>query len=137
MTRPALFILRPGPTFPAVLANAIAFLGRLPTDKAWSVEVKPHSERRSDQQNRYLWGVCYPALAAHTGHDPEDLHEFLLGEHFGWESYEVMTMHRKRPQRRSSKMSRAEFAEYVEFVQRKAANIGCYIPDPDPMMEAA
>jgi hypothetical protein len=137
VTRPATFILRPGPAFARVLANVIAFLGKLPTEKAWSVEIKPHSERRSDQQNRYLWGVCYPALADATGYDAEDLHEFLLGEHFGWEEYDVLGHKRKRPQRRSSKMSRMEFAEYVGYVQRTAANLGVYIPDPDSMMEAA
>jgi hypothetical protein len=96
------------------------------THKAW----KP---RRSDQQNRYLWGVVYPAfLVPLEGWSAEDVHEYLLGEHFGWERIEGMGRVRLRPIRRSARLSKVEFAEYVAFCQQKGAEHGIFVPDPTP-----
>jgi hypothetical protein len=33
------------------------FLAALSPDKAWTVEVKQTQRKRSDPQNRYIWGV--------------------------------------------------------------------------------
>lgn len=117
-----------------VLANLHRFLDRLPTDKPWRVEIKREAKRRSDPQNRYLWGVCYPALCKHLpGWDAEDVHEYMLGEHFGWERAELLGRVKLRPIRRSSKLTKQEFAEFVDFIQRKAAEHGVHIPDPEPV----
>ncbi len=134
--RPTTFVLR-GPSFSTVLANAIAFLSRLPAEKAWQVEVKPHSAKRSDQQNRYLWGVVYATMEDATGHDADDWHEYWLGEWGGWEVVEMLGQKKRKPLRRSSKLSRLEFSDYVGFIQTRAAQHGIYIPDPDPMLVAA
>src|SRR5690606_16923053 len=105
-------------------------------DKAWLVEIKRYARRRSDQQNRYLWGVVYPAfLRVLPGWEAGDVHEYLLGEHFGWERLEGMGRTRLKPIKRSSKLTKAEFSEYTEFCQRKGAEHGVYIPDPDPFYE--
>lgn len=117
-----------------VLANAQRFLAMLPESQAWKIEVAQYAKRRSDQQNRYLWGVCYPTfMRALPGWDAEDVHEFLLGEHFGWERLDGMGRPRLKPIKRSSKLSKVEFAEYVDFCQRKAAEHGLFVPDPEPM----
>lgn len=114
------------------IRNLVRFLSMLPLDQAWAVESKRHAKRRSDQQNRYLWAVCYPAFLAHLdGWSAEDVHEYMLGEHFGWETLEGFGRKRLRPIRRSSKLSKLEFGEYVEFIQRKAAELGLYVPDPN------
>jgi hypothetical protein len=134
--QPTAFLLQ-GPTFERVLANLTCFLSRLPMDKAWSVEVKPYRARRSDQQNRYLWGVVYATLEEATGQEAEDWHEYWLGEWGGWEVVDMLGQKKRKPVRRSSKLSRMEFADYVGFIQRSAAQHGIYIPDPDPIMEAA
>ncbi len=115
----------------SVLANAISFLQRLPSSKAWRVEVAQHTKRRSDAQNRYLWGVAYAELAKATGQPAEDWHEYFLGEHYGWETVEMLGRRKLRPVRRSSRLTKAEFAEHVEFIQARAAEHGIYIPDPN------
>ena len=126
------FVLRANDTTRVnVLANAQRFLAALPASKSWRVEVCEHRERRSDAQNRYLWGVCYAELHRATGQEAEDWHEYMLGECYGWETVEMMGRKKLRPMRRSSKMDRKEFAEYVEFIQRRAAEHGIFIPDPD------
>lgn len=117
---------------PRVLENAIRFLQSLPTSKSWVAEVKRHVKKRSDQQNRYLWGVCYAELCKHLdGWEAEDVHEYMLGECYGWERAELFGKPKLRPVRRSSKMDTIEFAEFVAFIQRRAAEHGVFIPDPN------
>jgi len=125
------FILRHSdPSRERILENACAFLRKLPPSKSWRIDVVEHRERRSDAQNRYLWGVAYAELAKTTGQEAEDWHEYFLGEHYGWETVELMGRRKLRPIRRSSKLSKAEFAEHVAFIQMRAAEHGIYIPDP-------
>jgi hypothetical protein len=115
------------------LASLMGFLSALPTDKAYELTVKERKNTRSIQQNRYLWGVCYATLLKRpelTGWDADDLHEYFLGECFGWETLEGMGRKRLRPINRSSILSKVEFAGYVAFIQRKAAELGVYIEDP-------
>lgn len=103
----------------------------LDADKAWEVKVIEKKRQRSEQQNRYLWGVCYAELVkALPGWDAEDVHEYMLGEHFGWETIEGLGRKRIKPIRRSSRLNKMEFADFVAFIQRKAAEHGVFIPDP-------
>lgn len=105
----------------------------LPADKAFRVEIHQQSARRSEQQNRYLWGCVYPTICARLGGwEADDVHEYCLGECFGWELLEGMGRRRMRPLKRSSKLSKMEFVDYIEFIQRHMAAKGIVIPDPDP-----
>jgi hypothetical protein len=102
--------------------------------KRLRVEVGEYRKRRSDDQNRALWGVAYKTLHDATGNDPEDLHEFFLGEFFGWKVRDVMGQKRKVPMRRSSKLSTVEFADFYAFIQQRSAEtVGVFVPDPDPL----
>ena len=103
--------------------------------KELTVTVSLKKRKRSDPQNDALWGVAYKTLSDATGNDSKDLHEYFLGEHFGWEVYEVMGQKRRRPNRRSSKLSTVEFSEYYAFIQRRAAEVGYYVPDPNESQE--
>jgi len=114
------------------IGRIATILGKLAQDKAWLVTVEEYKPRRSTQQNRYLWGVVYPALLAHLdGWEAEDIHEYMLGECFGWETLQGFGRRRLRPMRRSSRMNKQEFSDFVAFIQRKAADMGVFIPDPD------
>jgi len=107
------------------------FLRRALPGKPLRVEVAEYRRKRSDQQNRYLWGVAYKRLQDATGQPAEDWHEFFLGEFFGWERGELFGRPRLRPIRRSSRLTTAEFGELVEFIQARAAENGVYIPSPN------
>jgi hypothetical protein len=116
--------------------RAAAFLNALPADKAWRVDVSESRPRRSEQQNRYLWGVVYETILRGSGEAlagwyAEDLHEYFLGECFGWETLDGMGRKRMRPVKRSSKLNKQEFSDYVQFIQQKAAGLGIYIPDAE------
>src|SRR4051812_44669950 len=74
-----------------VIARAVAQLRRLPDGKAFVLKVEELRPKRSEQQNRYLWGVCYAELLkVLPGWDSDDVHEYMLGECFGWEVMEGM-----------------------------------------------
>lgn len=118
------------------IERVAGFLARLPQEKAWRVSVQEQKRTRTQQQNRYLWGVAYPAILtgggeALAGWDAEDLHEYFLGEHFGWETLEGFGRKRVKPLRRSAKLTTQEFSDHVAFIQRKAAEFGVYVPDPE------
>lgn len=116
---------------PAGKPALLAFLDRLPMAKKWKVTVAAYRKTRSDQQNRYLWGIAYKALQDATGQPATDWHEYMLGEHFGWLEHELFGKKKLCPLGRSSKLSTGEFMDYVAFIQQRAAENGIYIPDPN------
>lgn len=114
----------------------LAFLDRLPMARKWKVAVSFYRRTRSDSQNKYLWGCVYPAILAGGGEQlrgwtAEDIHEYLLGEIFGWETLEGFGRKRMRPIKRSSKMTTMEFMDYVEQIQQRMAALGIYVPEPN------
>jgi hypothetical protein len=114
-----------------------AFLLRLPANFKWKVTVCRYVRKRSDAQNRYLWGIAYKTLEQATGQSAQDWHDYFLGEHNGWEEYELFGKKKIRPMKRSSKMTTMEFMDFVDFIQMRAAEHGIYIPDPNEPMEDA
>lgn len=132
-------------TLPALLARSRAIeriasvLHALSHDKAWRVSIIEAKPKRSEQQNRYLWGVVYKTILQTKtlqGWEAEDLHEYLLGEWGGWEIIEGFGKRRHRPVRRSSGLNKTEFAEYIDFIQRRMAEFGIYVPDADKALAA-
>ena len=102
------------------------------TEMPYKVSVKKGGTR-SLQQNAYLWGVCYPTIIEQgqlDGWRNDDLHEYYLGEHFGWETLEGLGRKRVRPLHRSHNLTKMEFVDFVAFIQEKAAALGIVIPDP-------
>jgi len=104
------------------------------TEMPYKVKVTKGGSR-SLEQNRYLWGVCYETILEHglkeQGWRAEDVHEYFLGEHFGWETLEGFGRKRIRPLNRSSRLTKMEFVDFVDFIQQKAAEMGVVIPDPE------
>ncbi len=110
------------------------FLAGLSTEKAWELVVRPFKNTRSNQQNRALWGLAYKLLSEHTGHEPEELHEYFLGEFGGWEIKNILGQKKRVPKMRSHKMTTLEFSDFFAFIQRRSAEtVGVFIPDPDPL----
>jgi len=116
---------------PAGKAALLAFIERLPMARKWKVTVCLYRKIRSDAQNRYLWGVAYKALEDATGQESQDWHDYMLGEHYGWEKYEMFGKPKIRPMKRSSKLTTTEFSDFVAFIQMRAAEHGIYIADPN------
>lgn len=108
------------------------FLLALSSGKAWRITVEEERSTRSIQQNRFLWGSVYPTIQKHLpGWSAEDIHEYCLGECYGWEMLEGFGKRRMRPIRRSSKLSTTEFMDYIADIQQRMAGHGIYIADPN------
>lgn len=124
--------------------TAIAQLGRMIEQflpgKPLVVTVERLKRQRSDLQLRALWGCAYKALREQTGNDPEDLHAYFAGEYWGWEEFEIMGQIRKRPRRTTTRdengrrdvISTVVMADFYDFIQRRSAEMGYDVPDPDP-----
>lgn len=119
------------------IASIARFLTGLALNKAWEITVKPHQKRRSQSQNNYLWGCVYPTILK-SGHEQlggwtdKDLHDYFLGLHFGTEVLHLNGRDHERPVNRSSRLSTTEFMDYVARIQMEMAQIGIFVPDPDP-----
>ena len=123
-------------TTPEQLANAaIRMVQGLSPDKTWAIEVTEWKKPRTNQQNSFLWGVCYPCILegggeALAGWTRDDLHEYFLGECFGWEMLEGFGRKRMRPLKRSSALTKQEFSEYLNFLEGRCMDMGIVIPEP-------
>lgn len=124
-------VLNKGDVMGPAYSRLCKVIERLPADKAWKITIEEKKPRRSENQNRYLFGIVYAEIAKHLeGFDKDDIHEFCLGECFGWEVVEAFGKKRQRPIRRSSKLNKQEFTDYIAHIQRTMAERGIVIPDP-------
>lgn len=118
-----------------IIGRIALILGKLPMDKAWRLEIHEHIAARSIQQNRYLWAIYDEIIKrggeALAGTTKEELHEFFLMYHFGHEEVRIFGRRKLRPLRRSSRLNKQEFADFVEAILRFMAERGVYIESPD------
>ncbi len=148
MKKRAYILRRADPESPdrsRAIGRVVEELEALPHDRSWLVTVEEKKHERSLAQNRYLFGVAYALLAEATGYEKEDLHTYLLGQHFGWKLKKVPKTRRNPeglvevPVRttttdesgRRSVLNKMEFADFVAFVQRTATKVNVVVPDPD------
>ena len=126
------FSLPKGMNWAGRVAGIAKFLSALSTGENWEVTVSERRCTRSVQQNRFLWGTVYPTIQKHLqGWSAEDIHDYCLGECYGWEMLEGFGRKRMRPIRRSSKLSTTEFMDYIADIQQRMAGHGIYVPDPN------
>ena len=114
-------------------------LSKLSLERTWVVSLREYHKRRSTQQNAYLWGIVYPAILKAGGETlrgwtADEIHEYCLGEFSGWEIVEGFGVRRRRPLKRSARMTTAEFTSYIEFIQHRMAEHGIYVPSPNEDM---
>jgi hypothetical protein len=90
--------------------------------------------RRTNDQNALLWALYSDALKlggeSLGGWTSDDLHEYMLGEFHGWDRCEAFGRVRMKPKRRSSRLTKQEFSDFVEFVVRKFAEHGIVLKLP-------
>jgi len=88
-------------------------------------------KRRSDNQNRFYWGVVVPKIADYMGErDHEEVHAYLKA-HFNYKDIFVEDK-KYRVAKSTTKLSTQEFEDYIERVKEFAAKeMGLYIPNPN------
>jgi len=141
------FVLPKGKRSRALELTHSALAG-LDPEQAWKITAEPLKNARSATQNAYLWAVPYKLISEATGYEVEEVHEYMLGRFFGWkdkrvpktprnpsgvESVPVRTTTTDQHGKRSV-LKPQEFSDYVDFIQRFAAQkLSIVVPDPDPM----
>lgn len=137
-------IILPKGTRTVTLEKVMTFLRGLAQDKAWTLEIRPYSRERSNQQNAALWGHAYKVFAEFVGLQGEEeikaLHSRLCEMYFGRVSKDILGEAVNFPRRTTTTnehgkretLSTVDFKGFYDFVARVAAEHGCYIPDPDP-----
>lgn len=96
--------------------------------KRVNISIDVRRPRRSDEQNRFYWGVCIPAiLRGHSdfeGWDPEDVHEWLKATFLSRE------FNGTRFAQSTATLNTQGMAMYLDRVIRYAAEHGVVIEDP-------
>lgn len=109
----------------------LGYLKRL-AGKPVEVIIRPQRKRRSDQQNRWHWGVAVPLIAQELGyekHEHADVHYALVAKCFGTKF--DPKLQQEIPHVRSSGLTTAQFSELMEWEVRFAATeLGLVIPMP-------
>jgi hypothetical protein len=97
--------------------------------------------RRTNPQNALLWSLYADVLrqGGETlgGWTKDDLHEFALGSYFGWDKYEAFGMKKVKPKKRSSKLAKSEFSNFVEHFVMQMAQHGIMLKLPGDLMREA
>lgn len=107
------------------------YLKRL-AGKDVDVVVKVHRNTRSADQNAWHWGIAIPIIADALGYDKDEhdeLHYWLVKQCFGTRVDPLMG---EVPNARSSKLTTAQFSEFMEWEVRWAAKEhGIVVPLPN------
>ena len=118
----------------AAKGRIYAYLTKLPKERPFVVLVTEKKPTRSLQQNALLWALYDDIVRLGgekmAGWERKDLHEFFLGEHYGWDRLEGMKRPRLKPLRRSSAMSKTEFSEHLEYICRYMSQQGVVLELP-------
>jgi hypothetical protein len=124
------------------LQRIAAYFARLDPTKPWQLVVGPWKKQRTQRQNNAMFGVAYRALAEFTGHTEPQIHDIMLRLYFGEIHEEALGVRTVRPRRTTTTneagerdvLSREEMSKYYNFIVGTAAEYGCYIEDPNPIL---
>jgi len=113
---------------------ALYMVRDLTPDRAWQIEVIEWKPPKTTQQTRFLWGVVYPCILESSellaGWHADDLHTYFLEAFGGAEEITGFGRTYTRPIKRSSRMTKKEFTNYLEFISQRCADMGIVIPEP-------
>ena len=90
------------------------------------IVVRKRRKDRSNQQNRYMWGVIYKLLSETTGHTPDEIHDSMramfLMDNLG--KFSIM--------RSTTSLTTVEMETYLENIRQFASmELNCIIPLPN------
>ena len=111
------------------------YLSRWKPGTFLDVEITRRKKTESDPMRKYYYGVVLPGLMKATGYEPEEkdmVHLFLKGIYFQCEQDE-RGIYRGVPSvfGKKSEITTDKKWQFIEWVVRKAAEYGEYVPLPD------
>lgn len=87
---------------------------------------------RTDQQNRYYWGVIIDILGNEFGYEPEEMHSALKLKLLRVDQDQD---HPIETVKSTASLSTIEFLDYIARIQRWAAQeFNIYLPDPKEVL---
>lgn len=105
--------------------------------KKLTLTIEPYQKKRSSEANRYYWGCVIPAITTmfrEAGNmvDGDDVHTFLKLR-VGKICQVIVTPDGEviKSLGSTSKLSVAEFQDYLARIKSWAAEMGCAIPEPN------
>lgn len=101
-------------------------------DDAISVGLEKYKETRSTAQNRLYW-KWLAEFGNHLGYDKDDMHEALAEKFLEPEHYMDLDGNIKRKNKSTTKLKVDEFTEYLECIDRLAAQSGCRLSRPEDL----
>ena len=94
------------------------------------ITIEKEKKFRSNQQNRWLWGIAYKALSDLTGYKSDEIHEFCKQKFL--QPKEIMIGEDKHDICSTRKLTTTEFMGYKADIQQWAAEtLDLVIPDPN------
>lgn len=100
-------------------------------DKPVEVKFSKPVTTRSNNQNRYMWGVVYKILADETGHTPEEIHA-AAKQLFLPRKYITLGNNEIEVEKSTAELSTEEFELYLERLRVWASTeLGIRIPLPN------
>lgn len=110
-------------------SQAIKFIGNLPADLSFTVNVYKKKDRRSIDQNSLYW-LWLSCIADETGNEKDDLHEFFKAKYLPHET-RVLFGEDILITPSTTRLNTAEFTEYLERVNVFASvELGISLPMP-------
>ena len=110
------------------IGRVVHELESLDEEREWRVTIEEKKSQRTLSQNALLWAIYTEILQrggeAMGGWTKEDLHEFFLQNHFGSETRKIFGKRRLIALRRSSRLTKTEFSDFVESIYRFMAEQG-------------
>ena len=115
------------------ISDAVSWRARLAHHRGkrvWLI-VQREKHARSLRANAYYWGVVLAVLSEWSGHTPEELHEAMKVRFLQRREVVLPTGEVLDAAGSTAGLDSLAFSEYVDSVQRFAAEQGCYVPEPD------
>ncbi len=113
---------------------ALYTIGALDLGKAWELTIERVVKRRTLSQNALMWswieGVV-KHVVEHTGHDKDEIHEFLKAKFLGW-GHHVEIGGETIVYYSTKNLTTAEMTEYMNKIYAWATTeLGLFLPIPE------
>ena len=105
--------------------------GFISYDHQYYIGIFSDDKKRSIKQNAYYWIIIVKQLAEKTGHDKDEIHEYLCRKFLG-ENKRIVFGEPTMKYISSTSLTTKEFKEFNQMVRKWAyENLGEDIPAPD------
>ena len=113
-------------------AKVIDYIGKLPEEKKYLIEIKLKRDRRSIDQNRLYW-LWLNCIMDETGNQKDDLHVYFKQRFLGVENRYLFGENIVL-EKSTAKLDTKQMTDYLDRVQQFAnTELGILLPNPDDL----